>query len=201
MADRSAAQLSAQAAPAAHKEELSASTALLAAVQTEEKLGTHVFYTQRFIDQQNQWASYRGSVFGGLMDFKMKGCDLTINVTLQDIFTGTVGKQETGRQIDTYSYSLSLTLTREIADRLSLEEAPPAPLASNTHSICIERRSCSFEWLVVRSAKPVLWEKRVLNGFLDVNDATDRFQIPVSSAERGSALMAAIKALAADRCP
>lgn len=135
------------------------------------------------------------------MNLKINGCDLNIDVTLQDIFTGIEGKKQTGRQIDTYNYSFSFTLTREIAGKLQLEQAPPAPLAANTNAICARRRSCSFEWLAVRSPKSVLWEKRVLNGFFDFDDATDRFQIPVSSAESGAGLIAGMKALAVDRCP
>jgi hypothetical protein len=176
-------------------------SALLAAAQAEEKLGTHAFYTQSYIDQENKWASYEGSVFGGLMGLKVDGCELKLDVELQDIFTGTVGKKQTGRQVDTYKYTVSFTLTREMADNLALEVAPPSLLGANTHSVCAERRSCSFEWLVLRAPTPIIWESRVLNGFLDVNAATDRFQVPVSTAERGAALIAGIKALAADRCP
>ncbi len=192
---------SAQTAGNADAELPAPPTVLLNAAQDEEKRGAYVFYTQRFIDQQNQWASYVGSVFGGLMGLKVNGCEIKLDVEIQDIFTGTVGKKKTGRQIDTFKYSVSFALTREIADGLSLEAARPSPLAANTHSVCAEKPSCSFEWLVVRAKQPVIWETRVLNGLLDANGATDRFQVPVSTAERGAAIVAGMKALAADRCP
>jgi hypothetical protein len=190
-----------QTAGGANAEPSAALSTLLAAAQDEEKRGAYVFYTQRFIDQQNQWASYEGSVFGSLTALKVNECEIKLEVVIQDIFTGTVGKKKTGRQIDTFKYSVSFTLTREITEGLSLELAPPSPLAANTRPTCSEKPSCSFEWLVVRAKQPVIWETRLLNDLQDANDATDRFQIPVSTAEHGAAIIAGLKALAADRCP
>lgn len=174
---------------------------LIAAAEAEEKLGTYVLYTQSFLDQQNKWATYKGSVFAGLMALKVTDCEIRLSVVVQDIFTGEIGKKPTGHQTDTSNYTVSFTLDREIADDLKLKEAPPAQLESNTRPICAEKRACAFEWVVLESKSPVFSEARVLNGFLDFNGPVNRFEIPVSSTEMGQRLIAAVKSLSVGRCP
>lgn len=178
----------------------SASNGLLDAVEAEEKLGTYVFYSQSFIDKENEKATYRGSIYGAIKAFYVSACELRLDIALQDYFSGTVGKNETARLLDSTLYSVRFTLTREIANALTLSEARPIQLSENTNPTCSEKPSCNFTWLVVHAKRPVIRESRMTNGLVDFSGWTDHFQAPLSSAETGKQLIRKIQALADTQC-
>jgi sporulation protein YlmC with PRC-barrel domain len=104
----------------------------------EAKRGVAVFYTQSFIDKENQRATYQGSVYGAIQEVKMNGDEMTIETLMVDKFSGTVGKAPTGAQQDSYLYSVTFVLTGEIVRSLMLVQARPAPLGAHTNTIlCI----------------------------------------------------------------
>ena len=177
-----------------------ASKNLFEAFQAEEKLGTYVFYRQSYVDKENQRASYGGSIYGTIEAFHIDGCQLKLDITLQDYFSGTVGKIETGRLLDNYLYSISFTLTREIASTARVTEARPIQLSDNTNSTCSEKPSCDFIWLAVRAKKPVIQESRTIGGIRDFDGWTDHFQAPLSSAQAGKELIQDMQTLANTEC-
>jgi hypothetical protein len=186
--------------PVKKTSDASAAKSLLDAFEAEEKLGAYIFYSQSFIDKENKKASYRGSIYGSIQRFHVAGCELKLDIALQDYFSGTVGKNQTGRLLDSYLYSVTFTLTRAIADSLTLSEARPIQLGGKTNSICPEKPSCSFTWLTVHADRPVIRESTMTNGILNFNGRTDHFQAPLSSGEAGEELIRKMRELAEAQC-
>ncbi len=173
---------------------------LLLVAEAETKKGAYVFYTQHYIDKENQKAVYRGSVYGALKAFKLEGCSLKVDVVIVDKFSGTVGGKLTGDQADSQQYTFSLALTSEIAHALALIEARPAQLGGATNSVCAEKPSCAFTWLAIRTTGSSIKESRMTNEFVDFDGPADRFLIPVSSPEAGRQLIRQIQDFANAQC-
>jgi hypothetical protein len=173
---------------------------LLLAAEAEARKGAYVFYTQHYIDKENQKAFYRGSVYGALKSFKLDGCSLKVDVVIVDRFSGVVGKKLTGDQADSQQYTFSLNLTSDIAGALALIEARPAQLGRATNSVCTEKPSCAFTWLAIRATGSSIKESRITNEFVDFEGRADRFLIPVSSPEAGGQLIGQMQAFANAQC-
>jgi len=159
---------------------------LLDLAAAEAKRGVVVFYTQSFIDKENQRASYQGSVYGGIQDVKLNGDEVTIEMLMVDKFSGTVGKAPTGEQQDSYLYSITFVLTGEIARSLRLVQARPAPLGNHTNTVCSDNPSCAFSWLRIEASRPVMKETTMLNGSLTYSGRVDHFLVPLSSPAAGT---------------
>lgn len=174
---------------------------LAAKMNSEERQGTYVFYTQSFIDRENKRADYRGSIYGAIQSFHLDRCHINLDILLQDYFTGKVGNSETGRLEDSYVYSIDFTLTRAIARDLALTQARPVQLVENTHAICVERPSCSFVWLTVHSHGPAIHESETINRVLNFKGWTDHFEAPLTSFESGEDVIQKLRAVADVSCP
>jgi hypothetical protein len=179
---------------------VSAQTEFLRAAEAEQKKGTYIFYTQSFIDKENQKAIYRGSIYGALKSVELHGCSLKVGIEIVDKFSGFVGKKPTGDLADSQQYSFSLTLTTDVAKTLSLVEARPIQLSSSTRSVCAEKPSCAFTWLAIQATGPSIKESRITNEAVDFNGRADRFLIPVSSADAGHQLIGLIQNFANASC-
>jgi hypothetical protein len=172
-----------------------------ASLTAEEALrGVYVFYTQSFIDKDNQRASYRGSVYGAIQKFELNGCELNIETVIVDKFSGTVGRAPTGPLQDTYRYSARLSLTPEIAAGAVVLEARPAQLGRNTHSVCDENASCGLPWIRLQAKRPVIHEISSLNNAQDFDGQVDHFVVPISAPAIGDRLIAQMQAIAESRC-
>ena len=178
----------------------SADAALLAIATVEAKRGEYVFYAQSFIDTENKRASYRGSVYGAIQDLKLNGCELKIETTVVDNFSGTVGNTPTGKLQDSYHYVATLLLTREIADALALVQAPPVQLGPKTNSVCDNNSSCAFSWLQIRANRKTIKQTAVVNGSLNFDGQVGQFHIPLSSPAVGNQLIEQIRLIAESRC-
>lgn len=176
------------------------SAELSSLVADEARRGIYVFYTQSFIDRENKRASYRGSVFGAIQKFELKGCELEIEATIVDKFSGTVGQEPTGPLQDTYRYAASLELTPEIAAGASLIEARPAQLGRSTHSVCDEVPSCSFRWLRFQTKQKIIRETSTMNDSIDFGGQVDHFVVPVSSSEMGKRIIEELGRIADSHC-
>ena len=108
----------------------SAETSLLDALQTEQHAGTYLFYTQSYVDSDNQHVTYNGSVYGFIKHAEVKDCSLNIDFIVADRYSGVVKKQLTGPLEDDEQYSATIPLTHNIALSLSLVEAPPVAIAN-----------------------------------------------------------------------
>jgi len=179
---------------------LSSSSELSSLAAEEGKRGVYVFYTESFFDKENKKASYRGSVYGAIQKFELKGCDLQIEATIVDKFAGTVGDRPTGQLQDTFRYSATLVLTPEIAAGLTLIEARPAELSHNTHAVCEENSSCTFPWLRIQAKQKVIREASTVNDTPSFTGQADHFVVPISSAEMGKRLIEQLRTIAGSRC-
>ena len=179
----------------------SAESSLLDALQTEERAGTYLFYTQSFVDSDNEHVTYQGSVAGFMKDAKLNGCSLNIDFILADRYSGVVKKQPAGPLEDDELYSATIPLTPNLASSLSLVEAPPVAIANGTNSLCATRPSCAFTWLKIIASDSSIRETRSTNGLPDFAGNTKTFFLPLSSPDAGKNLIQQIQAFTAARCP
>ena len=113
----------------------SAETSLLDALQNEQHAGTVLFYTQTYIDADNQRVAYSGSVYGFIKHVELKDCSLNIDFIVADRYSGVVKKQPTGSVEDDEEYSATIPLTRNTRTLSRSSKLPllPSQLAP-THS-------------------------------------------------------------------
>jgi hypothetical protein len=173
---------------------------LRAEFDTEERRGEYTFYTQSFVDKENQRVAYSGSVYEAIKDFAIDACSISIDTVLVDSFAGIVGKKQTGKLQDDSRSSICLLLTREIADRLAVVEARPVELAPATNSVCTERPSCTFTWLQIQTKLPVIRETKWTNHSLVFDGTVNHFLLPVSSAQRAKEIIERLQNFAYADC-
>ncbi len=169
-------------------------------VAEEARRGIYLFYTQSFVDQENQRASYRGSLYGAIQKFELKGCELAIEALIVDKFAGTVGKRATGDMQDTFRYSARLMLTPDIVAGLALIEARPAQLGRRTHSVCDDNSSRSFPWLRFQAKEKVIREISTVNDAQNFQGPVDHFVVPVSSRDFAKRMIAELRSISNSRC-
>lgn len=179
---------------------VSAERNLVTSIESEEKKGVSVFYTQAFVDTENQRTFYNGSIYGAINAIKVNGCQIQIDFTVADSFSGVVGKTPTGHLQDISSYSVIFNLTSKIADDLRIIEARPIQLRLSTHAVCSERSSCSFTWLRIKTKNSEIRETRITNDSVDFQGKVDRILIPLSSADSGDQLIGLFRSFARARC-
>ena len=177
----------------------SAETSLLDALQTEQHAGTYLFYTQSYVDSDNQRVTYNGSVYGFIKHAELKDCSLNVDFIVADRYSGVVKKQPTGSVEDDEEYSATIPLTHNIALSLSLVEAPPVAIANGTNSLCATRPSCAFTWLKIIASDSSIRETRTTNGLLDFAGNTKTFFLPISTPDAGKNLIQQIQSFT--RCP
>ncbi len=179
----------------------SAESSLLDALHTEERAGTYLFYTQSFVDSDNEHVTYQGSVDGFIKDAKLNGCSLDIDFILADRYSGVVKKQPTGAAEDDEEYSATIPLTHSLALSFSLVEAPPVAISNGTNSVCATRPSCAFTWLKIIASDSSINETRSTNGLLDFAGNTKTFFLPISTPDAGKNLIQQIQSFTTSRCP
>ena len=178
----------------------SATSSLLDALQTEEHAGTYLFYTQSYVDSENEQVAYKGSVDGFIKDAKLDGCTLNINFVVADRYSGVVKKQLTGPLEDDELYSATIPLTHNIALSLSLVQAPPVAISNDTNSVCATRPSCAFTWLKFVAKDPPIKETKTTNGWLNFAGNTKTFFLPISSPDSGNNLIQQIQSFTTTHC-
>ena len=183
------------------EEESDAVTAkFLASAEVESQRGVYAFYTQTFVDDQNERVAYDGSLFGVMRSAKIAKCTLQLEIEMADLFAGTVGKRQTGQRQDHTFTSATISLSPEIANALTVMEARPKELSQSRHTTCSGDRGCTFSWLRFDSTRAVMREKVVVNGSTRFDGVVDRVLVPVSSAEAAKELMSGLREIAGGRC-
>ena len=173
---------------------------LVDAIESDKNKGEWVFYHQRFLDSDNQWVQYRGSVYAAVQNVKIETCKVDMETVIVDRFGGMVGKSGTGRQQDTSTYAISFTLTAAIAKDLHVVEARPAQLRRSTHAICDEKPSCELTWVRIKSAAHTITERITTNDQIEFNGQASTAVFPVSSPDVGSAVIKYFQVLANSNC-
>ena len=150
-------------------------------------------YSQRYLDSANKIVQYNGTIFLQVKSFELDGCDLKIDVVVQDSYVGSeqrkrrsgeeASHENLGHGTDTYRYAYHLNLkTAEVA-RVDTVAARPAQLRKNTMFICEEERSCDLQWLRVATKKPSIAETRIMNINQDFDQMVDQIAVPMTSRE------------------
>jgi hypothetical protein len=170
-------------------------------LEADSRIGEWVFYHQRFLDSDNQWAEYQGSVYAAVKEVKLDECRIEMKTAIIDKFTGIVGKIGTGEQQDSTYYELSFTLSRPIAQTMEVVEARPSQLRRTTHSECDERPSCELTWVRFKSPQHRISERVSMNDQTEFNGATTTAVFPVSSTAIGSKAIKELQLLANSKCP
>ncbi len=173
---------------------------LVASIESEEKKGVSVLYTEAFVDTANQKTFYSGSIYGAINAIKVNECRMQLDFLVADSFSGVVGKRPTGHLQDSSSYSITFRLTSEIADNLRLTEARPIQLRLSTHAVCSDRTSCAFTWLQIKTKNLEIKETRITNDAVDFQGTVNHILIPLSSADSGNQLIGQFRSFAKARC-
>ena len=150
-------------------------------------------YSQRYLDSANKIVQYKGTIFLQVSSFELDGCDLKIDVVVQDSYVGSeqqrrrsgedASHKDLGHGTDTYRYAYHLNLkTAEVA-RVDTVAARPAQLRKNTMLVCEEERSCDLQWLRIATKKPSIAETRIMNINQDFDQMVDQIAVPMTSRE------------------
>ena len=150
-------------------------------------------YSQRYVDAANKLVQYKGTIFLQVKSFELDGCDLKIDVVVQDSYVGSeqqkqrsgedVSHKDLGHGTDTYHYAYHLNLkTAEVA-QVDTVAARPAQLRKNTMFICEEERSCDLQWLRITTKTPSIAETRIMNIDQDFDQLVDQIAVPMTSRE------------------
>jgi hypothetical protein len=148
-------------------------------------------YSQRYLDSPNKIVQYKGTIFLQVKSFELDGCDLKINVVVQDSYVGSeqqkrrsgedVSRQDLGHGTDTYRYAYHLNLKTAEVTQVDTVAARPVQLRNNTMFICEEERSCDLQWLRIATKKPSIAETRVTNIDQDFDQMVDQIAVPMTS--------------------
>jgi hypothetical protein len=173
-------------------------SALLRDAEEEAKRGTYVLYTQAYKDRHKEKVSLHGSVYGVLRDVKLEGCDVDATVQVFDLFSGYIGDRPEAERQDLTEYSIHFRISSSLT--ASVFQARPSQLAHNMHTQCEGDGSCTFNWLRIRSSRPAMHERIVLNHAITFDGAVSEVLAPVSSKEAADQLIRDVQALAGSGC-
>jgi hypothetical protein len=177
--------------------------ALMSAMNTEEKRGTVLFYSQNY-SAGHRPVFFKGTLYAAITGFATNKCKLTIGSRIVDRYSGQVDRDRVDETQSSYDDSVEFALTPELAGSLRLIEARPSQLESGTNPVCGERKICAIEWLKFQAKSKVMRRTRVTNdiagyaGFVkDFDGMVDEVWVPVSSESAGQELISMLKNFAA----
>jgi len=171
-------------------------------IESDSRNGEWVFYRQRFLNSENQWAQYRGSIYAAVQNIKIdEKCRIELQTLVVDHFRGIEGRSGSRQEEDTTVYEISFTLTRLIAETMEVVKARPSQLRSTTHSVCDEKPSCELTWVRFKSPERKISERISTNDQIEFSGETSTGVFPVSSLETGSTAIKQLQRLAKLNCP
>jgi hypothetical protein len=173
---------------------------LVDVIESDRRKGEWVFYHQRFLDADNQWVQYQGSVYAAVQNIKIERCQVDLQTVIVDHFGGVVGDTGTGQQQDTSTYVISFTLTPAIATELQVVQARPAQLRRTTHAICDEKPSCELTWVRIKGEGHKITESITTNDQMEFSGPANAAVFPVSSSDVGSAIIRYFQVFANSNC-
>ena len=178
----------------------------LAKVLTEETTRhSTLTYTQHYIADDNQAVEYSGTLYFQIESIALHGCDLKMNVVVQDRNVGTEQKRgaltektvQLGQRSATYRYTYQLNKAALQNLKVAPMQGRPSQLRDHTGSRCEEDKSCSLPWLHIQTEKLVIKETRSVNSLLDFDQEVNSIAIPMSSHEIALQAAASLESLAA----
>jgi hypothetical protein len=148
-------------------------------------------YTQRYFDNDNNPVEYSGTLYSKVESATLSECKLTLNILLQDRFTGTESKLKHFKVIKSriapdlstfrYSYQLSLKGTPDL--QIDSVLARPTQLLKGTGFVCQEDTACRLQWLHLKASQPKFREIRTVDGLTDFDQWVSEISIPMPSRE------------------
>lgn len=186
--------------------ESSAATAreeLIRAFQKESNLGTHILYRQSY-KVHHRHIEFEGSIYGQIQEMQADKCELKINSTLVDRYSGTIGDGPVGQTQNEYKSSFQFTLTAKRAAALEVVSARPVrQLSIESHAVCSEVPNCFLTWIRLKSDTRSIHLTEFTSDIADYDGLVkdfdgqvDQFWLPVSSREAGMDLIAKMQAYA-----
>ncbi|HMF53273.1 MAG TPA: hypothetical protein VK593_02910 [Edaphobacter sp.] len=146
-------------------------------------------YSQHYLDKENDEVEYTGTIYFQIESFVLDHCTLTVNVLVQDRYSGAETKKRHAQEIKsllplrsfTYRYAYQIDLSKLEGMRAEPVEARPYQLLGNTGFACRENTACHLQWLRLEASGPMIREKRELDGLLDFNQPVKDIAIPIAS--------------------
>lgn len=162
-------------------------------------------YSQHYIDSEKETVDYTGRLYLKVDSVSLDGCDLRVNVVVQDRYSGTEETRRAFRQRKTYispdfstsRYSFRLNLATSDTVEASFVSARPSQLGDHTGFACKEDAFCRLPWVRIKTLKPSIGETIVNDGFMDVNRQVDDVYIPTSSPKSAGDSIASFEKLVA----
>jgi len=172
--------------------------ALLRDSEEEARRGTYIFYSQAYKGEHKEKVALHGSLYGVLRDVKLEGCDLDATVQVFDLFSGFIGDRPEAERQDLTEYSIHFHINSGLT--ASVFQARPTQLAHSMHTQCDGDGSCSFNWIRIRSARPLMHERIVLNHSITFDGPVSEILAPVSSKDAADRLARDLQEISESRC-
>lgn len=181
-----------------------AATEIHRLLTSEQAAYSLLTYTQHYIDTENGVVDYAGVLYLHLQSFAVEGCDLKIDVVVQDRFDGTEEKRvhggmrklSLGHRVVTYRYSYSLDLSQIAPPKFTARAGRPVELQGHTSSTCQEDKLCQVEWLSIKNAGPQIQESKSIDGADAFDQKVSEIAIPLTSEDVADHLRASLGNLA-----
>lgn len=157
-------------------------------VNAEKTKYSLLTYSQHYLDEKNNPVEYTGTLYLQMASSTLESCTLSIEVLVQDRFTGMEEKRthfsKTKSLLEqrsfTYRYSYKTNLKDEKLEA-DLVEARPAQLLQSTGFTCQENTGCKLLWLRLKAPKPAIKETKEINGLRYFNQSVAEIEIPMSA--------------------
>lgn len=160
-------------------------------IAAEQQRGSVLTYTQSYVDDENEKVSYKGTLYAGIHHFKLDECKVTVQVAIQDTYTGAIEHRNfgrvhfeaTGELRDDTVYEYRFGLGELGADAVHALSAMPGQLNIHTTVHCEEDRSCNLSWIQITAPKSGMAETRTINGIQDVDSKAKAIVLPMASSD------------------
>jgi hypothetical protein len=160
-------------------------------IAAEQQRGSVLTYAQSYVDDENEKVSYKGTLYAGIHHFGLDECKVTIQVAIQDTYSGAVehksfGRvhlEQTGELRDDTVYEYRFGLGELGADAVHAMSAVPGQLNIHTTLRCEEDRSCNLSWIQIAAPTSGMAETRTVNGIKDVDSKAKAIVLPMASPE------------------
>lgn len=182
------------------------SSSSISSLEHETAKWSVLTYIQRYIDDQNEKVVYQGTIFLQLAKVSLNGCDLELDVRVQDKFTGTITKEGLlkvkttyiGQTSQTFIYKYLLRLSDLHGVNATVLNSRPAQLQSETGYNCDEEPACRISWLDMKLPRALIRETRETNGLVDFDKKVSEVTIPMSSRQAAQTAAATFQGLVAE---
>ncbi len=160
-------------------------------IAAEQQRGSVLTYAQSYVDDENEKVSYNGTLYAGIHHFRLDECNVTVQVAIQDTYSGAIehrylGRvhfERTGELRDNTVYEYRFGLGELSVDAVHAASAVPGQLNIQTAVRCEEDRLCNLSWIQIAAPNSGMAETRTVNGIQDVDSEAKAIVLPMPSPE------------------